>query len=555
MFRRILFLIVILSMLSMACSFSIGTTPEPTAEAAPTTAAVEEEPVDVPTEEEPTEVVEPTEEASGAVRSLDEVKSATIQIVAEGTFIDPQVGLMVNAAGAGSGFIIDPEGIAVTNNHVVTGAALLKVYVAGETRPRNAKVLGVSECSDLAVIDIDGDGFPYLEWTDQPIKVGLDVYAAGFPLGDPEFTLTRGIISKEQANLGTAWTSVDHVIMHDATINPGNSGGPLVTTEGKVIGVNYAGNTSSNQYFAISPAEAQKIIKELRQGKDVTSLGINGQAVASEDGSIYGIWVSSVESGSAADKAGIKPGDIITSLENIVLATDGTMDDYCDILRTKDPSDTLNVSVLRFAEMAYLDGQINGRQLEVSMSFADQFSDDVDAGSEGTGGSSDTYTDWVLWTDSTESIQIEVPAEWVEVDGSVWQTTWGSFNITAPSLTASADLASYWSGYDESGVFFAASSDMGRTGGYMQLMEGVRDWYKKDCRLETADAYEDALYEGRYELWGNCGPNRNYVMVLTARPIVNKTDFLILLELKITKDADLDALDHILNSFVVLGDV
>lgn len=551
MFRRMLFLIVILSLLSMACSFSIGNVPEPTA-AAP----VEEEPVDVPPEEEePTEVMEPAEEESGAVRSLDEVKSATIQIVAEGTFIDPQVGLMVNAAGAGSGFIIDPEGIAVTNNHVVTGAALLKVYVAGETRPRNAKVLGVSECSDLAVIDIEGDGFPYLEWTNESIKVGLDVYAAGFPLGDPEFTLTRGIISKEEANLGTAWTSVDRVIMHDATINPGNSGGPLVTPDGKVIGVNYAGNTSANQYFAISPDEAQKIIKNLRDGQDVTSLGINGQAVASEDGSIYGIWVSSIESGSAADKAGIKPGDIVTSLENIVLATDGTMDDYCDILRTNDPDDTLNISVLRFDEMAYLDGQINGRELEVSMSFADQFSDDVNAGSESVSGSSDAYNDWVLWTDATESIQIEVPAEWVDVDGSIWETTWGSFNITAPSLTASADLNSYWSSYDESGVFFAASSDMGRTGGYMQLMEGVRDWYKSDCRLDSADDYEDELYEGRYELWGDCGPNRNYVMVLTARPIVNKTDFLILLELKITKDADLDALDHILRSFVVLGDV
>ncbi len=95
-----------------------------------------------------------------AVSSLDGVQSATIQIEAQGTFIDPEVGQVSNAAGRGSGFIIDPSGIAVTNNHVVTGAALLKVYVAGESQARNATILGVSECSDLAVIDIEGDGYP-----------------------------------------------------------------------------------------------------------------------------------------------------------------------------------------------------------------------------------------------------------------------------------------------------------------------------------------------------------------------------------------------------------
>ncbi len=86
--------------------------------------------------------------------------------------------------------------------------------------------MGVSECSDLAVIDIEGDGYPYLEWFDGQVAPGLDVYAAGFPLGDPEFTLTRGIISKERADGETDWASVDWVVEHDATINPGNSGGP-----------------------------------------------------------------------------------------------------------------------------------------------------------------------------------------------------------------------------------------------------------------------------------------------------------------------------------------
>ena len=97
--------------------------------------------------------------AAGMVEKLDDITKAIIQIEAQGTFVDPEFGVQENAAGTGSGFIIDPSGLAVTNNHVVTGAALLKVRLAGEDELRNARIVAVSECSDLAVIDIEGDGF------------------------------------------------------------------------------------------------------------------------------------------------------------------------------------------------------------------------------------------------------------------------------------------------------------------------------------------------------------------------------------------------------------
>ena len=114
-----------------------------------------------------------------AVSALDEVESAVVRIVAEGSFIDPQLGARTNVAGSGSGFLIDESGIAVTNNHVVAGAAFIQVFVGGDNRPRNARVLGVSECSDLAVIDIDGEGYPFLEWFDGALSVGTEVYVAG----------------------------------------------------------------------------------------------------------------------------------------------------------------------------------------------------------------------------------------------------------------------------------------------------------------------------------------------------------------------------------------
>src|SRR5512146_59061 len=186
-------ILVILGMVLTACS---PAAPQPTAapKATDTTAP---EPTKIPT---PSATPTP-EPPKNLVSSLEDVKKATIQIQAEGTFIDPQVGMVVNGAGRGSGFIIDPSGIAVTNNHVVTGAALLKVWVGGnKDKVYSAKVLGVSECSDLAVIKINGSDFPYLEWHSGAPKVGLEVYAAGYPLGDPEFTLTRGVVSKEKAS-------------------------------------------------------------------------------------------------------------------------------------------------------------------------------------------------------------------------------------------------------------------------------------------------------------------------------------------------------------------
>ena len=92
---------------------------------------------------------------------------------------------------------------------------------------------------------------------------------------------------------------------------------------------------------------------------------INGMAVTSDDGTLSGIWVSSIKSGSAADESGLEAGDLITSLENLTLATDGTMSAYCDIIRTQGDKNTLAMEVLRFPTQELMEGQINGRALSV----------------------------------------------------------------------------------------------------------------------------------------------------------------------------------------------
>jgi len=372
----LLWFVVLVLVVGLACSFP-GGDDEPTKEPA---SQVEEQ------VEEPDEPDEPapnvSEPESGAVSSFQEARGAVIQIEAHGTFVDPEWG-EYSRAGRGSGFIIDPSGIAVTNNHVVTGAAKLQVWIGGDTsKSYNARVLGVSECSDLAIIDIDGEGFPYLEWYEAPLQVGLEVFTAGFPLGDPEYTLTKGIISKENADGETTWASVESVIMHDATINPGNSGGPLIDEKGRVVGVNYTGDKATDQYFAIGKDVAIPIINQLKNGQDIDAVGINGTAVVSSDGTLSGIWVSSVASGSPADIAGITGGDIVTSLEGLQLATDGTMSDYCDVIRSHSAQDTLGVEILRFSTSEALEGQLNGRALSVVDTFSSSGEDAGDSGSD-----------------------------------------------------------------------------------------------------------------------------------------------------------------------------
>lgn len=469
-----------------------------------------------------------------AVTSLEGVQTAVLRIVAEGSFVGPDEGLQFNVAGSGSGFIIDQSGLAVTNNHVVTGAALLDVYVNGESEPRNARILGVSECSDLAVIDLEGEGYPYLEWHEGALSVGLDVYTAGFPLGDPEFTLTKGIISKASADGESSWASVDSVLEHDATINPGNSGGPLVTADGRVVGINYAAVSDTNQYFAISRDEAVPIIDILKTGEDVTSLGINGQAF-DIDG-ISGVWVSSIDSGSPADLTGIEPGDMITALEGLILATDGTMADYCDVLRTNGPDEVLSVEVLRSSTEEFLEGRINDSPLELSFSFRQELGDDVAQGGV------DEYLEYVQVTDDTGVIVVDVPTDWFDLDGEPREDF-------GPSIVAATSVEGYFTTWDTPGVEVAATREF--DGSQLdELMDILIE--DADCFVFDREEYQDVLYTGLYQVLDLCGGTDTAVIFVVATP--ESADFVIIVVVQVVTDADLAAVDRILATFEVIGD-
>ena len=529
----VLLLIVVLVLAGCGGGSEPTEAPTPTEAPAPTEPPA---PTEAPT---PTEAPEPTATPDKAVSSLEGVKSAVIQIEAQGSFVEPGVGLQMNVAGRGSGFIIDESGIAVTNNHVVTGAAFLQVWVGGEDEPLNAKVVAVSECSDLALIDIDGDGFAYLEWYDGPIRAGLDIYAAGFPLGDPEYTLTRGIVAKEQADGETSWASVDNVIQHDASTNPGNSGGPIVTEDGKVVAIHYANASGVTQYFAIARDEALEIIDQLREGQNVHSIGVNGTAV-SDGERLSGIWVSSVASGSPADNAGLKGGDIILRLEGLLLATDGTMADYCDILRSHNADDTLSLDVLRYETGERLEGQLNGRELEMVsvpvVPTSASSSDEPDTL---------TYSGYTLIADDSLAIQVEVPVEWSDVDGSAWMSEGEQIGVT---VSASTDLVGFNDTYETPGMFFGASRALAAEYDVNGLLDALD--FSDDCTFDGRYEYDDGVYVGYYDLYIECGSAQSTIASIAAVP--EDGTFIVWVLTQLVNDRDVDAFGQIIDTFQVV---
>jgi len=184
------------------------------------------------------------------------------------------------------------------------------MWVPGHDGPLNARHPRRLGMLGPGIIDGEGEGYPYMEWYNGDIKPGLEVYTAGYPLGDPEFTMTKGIVSKANANGETSWASVDGVIEHDARIRGGNSGGPLVTADGKVVGINFAGNETTDQNFAIRSNSAPAYCRDLEGRPKFRN---NRHQRASSDCRRWillrhlGLFG---QSGSPADKTGLKGGDI-----------------------------------------------------------------------------------------------------------------------------------------------------------------------------------------------------------------------------------------------------
>ena len=236
------------------------------------------------------------------------------------------------ATALGSGFIIDKEGIIVTNNHVIQGAEDIIVSVNGSTE-YNAKIIGTDLYMDLAVLQIESDEkFTPVNFGDSDkARVGDWVIAIGNPFGFGG-SVTSGIISSRNRDIGL--TRYDDFIQTDASINQGNSGGPLFNLDGEVIGINTAiiapGQSGSIGIgFAIPSNPAANVINQLVEFGETKRgwLGVRIQEVTKEIADLEnldkpeGALVASVSENSPADKAGIKAGDIILEFEGKRVST------------------------------------------------------------------------------------------------------------------------------------------------------------------------------------------------------------------------------------------
>jgi S1-C subfamily serine protease len=234
--------------------------------------------------------------------------------------------------GAGTGMILSPNGDVLTNNHVVEGAQRITVTLEGETKPRDADLVGADPTSDVAIIRVRGaSDLPTVTLgSSTNLHVGDDVVAIGNALalvgGN---TVTKGIVSALDRTVDDPSENLQHLIQTDAAINSGNSGGPLVNARGEVVGMNTivirgTGNGAPVESigFAISIDAIKPLIERLRSGKPAQGapfIGVATVDLTDADRSQLGVPVSKgavvqdVTEGSPAENAGLQVGDVITS--------------------------------------------------------------------------------------------------------------------------------------------------------------------------------------------------------------------------------------------------
>jgi S1-C subfamily serine protease len=230
-------------------------------------------------------------------------------------------------SGVGSGVIISPDGLILTNSHVMQGMHVARIAVS-DGRSVLARVLGDDPDTDLALLRATTDGLPFARLGDsKQLRRGQIAVAIGNPLGF-EFTVTAGVVSALGRSLrGSTGRLIDDVIQTDAALNPGNSGGPLVSTRGEVIGINTAVIIGAQGIcFAVASNTASFVVSEIIQHGRVrrAAIGVAGQTVplsrrlahAAGLTSRSAVVVTSVEAGTPAAQAGIATGDVILTLDS-----------------------------------------------------------------------------------------------------------------------------------------------------------------------------------------------------------------------------------------------
>ena len=296
--------------------------------------------------------------AAGSEMSVEQVAALNQQSVVEiktekvtnSSFLQQYV-----QTGAGSGVIISEDGYLITNNHVIDGASTIQVRTSDGTT-YDAVLVGTDSKTDVAVLKINASGLTPVTFGDSDnLNVGETAVAIGNPLGELGGTVTNGIISAKDRSI-TLDNQQMTLLQTNAAINPGNSGGGLFNSRGELIGMVVAKSSGSDVEglgFAIPSNLVSKIAQELiangyvtgRPAMGVTVLSIENAPTAMQyGGNSLGVYITDVESGSSAEKAGLQAGDRIISLNNQVVET---FADLSVALDNYSVGDTVDIMVSR----------------------------------------------------------------------------------------------------------------------------------------------------------------------------------------------------------------
>ena len=259
--------------------------------------------------------------------------------------------------GSGSGVIITQDGYIVTNNHVIEGATKIEITLnSNQTYP--ATLIGTDPATDVALLKIDATGLPFIPFGDSDkLRLGEWVIAIGSPY-DLRSTITAGIVSAKGRSMPnyTGEFKIESFIQTDAAVNPGNSGGALVDKAGNLVGINTAIVSQTGSYtgysFAVPSNIVKKIVYDLMDFGSVKRavLGITMQPIDDKIASdlklssLNGVYIVEVSKSGAADKAGVKAGDVLVAIDSIKITTPSSVQ---ETVSRFSPGDKAELSVIR----------------------------------------------------------------------------------------------------------------------------------------------------------------------------------------------------------------